>query len=766
MFRKWFFLFSIVLAVGLAGNTSADLIGWWGFDEGSGDTAYDYSGSGNDGTLTGSATWVAGRVGGALSFDFDGLGLDASVLLPGETLSSISTQVTVAFWQYGAPTQPARACYPFQAVTANNDIVLRVFLPRRDETVCFDAGTGDYDRTFTNVLDASQYKGQWNHWVFTKDSNSGHQNIYLNGELVDSNSGNYKPMNNISKFAIGSRYDGSSGYQGLIDEFRVYDHPLTAAEVADLYINAGLRARNPNPAHKAKRVDTEAVLSWTAGDNAHSHDIYFGTDYDDVNDANTTSTLDVYAGRQAFDINSYDPCGLEFKTIYYWRIDEVNGASTWQGDIWHFTTIPDPNSFFTFTVTADSRGNRAEFQHVLSEITDKVGGEGVFHISPGDIDPPADNYNDLVNEFGDDVVWYPVMGNHEIDDPPDNPDVVWIRDEYNYGHNTAREPLKDYTNQNGPAGSVETTYSWDYRNAHFIALNEYWDGGTAPGSDMATKGDVVDQLFDWLVDDLTNNTKPVIFVFGHEPAYPENRHIGDSLDGHPANRDRFWKLLNDMEVAVYFCGHTHTYYRKQVGSFDWDAFTWQVDVGNAGNEHGGNSYQTFVNVIVSDNGEVQFETWQGTEGSDFKVTDSWTELLPVEAVMRITPQALNANSKGKWVKAHFILPEGFLPEDVNVNEPAIARLMETEIESHHINVFINEDDLVGIEAAFDREVLCKTATDNGPIKVTVVGSLTTGQYFYGSDTVKIKGQRQKSLLRHWQRKRSLKHHQPFAEQLK
>ncbi|MHC4106278.1 MAG: LamG domain-containing protein, partial [Planctomycetota bacterium] len=363
MLRKCFFLFSIVLMLVLAGDTSADLIGWWGFDEGSGETAYDYSGNGNDGTLTGSATWVPGRAGGALSFDFDGFGLDASVLLPGETLSSISTKVTVAFWQYGAPTQPARGYYPFQAVTANNDIVLRVFLPRRDETVCFDAGTGDYDRTFTDVLDASQYKGQWNHWVFTKDSNSGYQNIYLNGELVDSNSGNYKPMNNIAKFAIGSRYDGSSGYQGLIDEFRVYDHALSAAEVADLYVNAGLRARSPNPAHKARRVDTDTVLSWTAGDDANSHDVYFGTDYDDVNDANTTLTLDVYAGRQALASNSYDACDLEFKRTYYWRIDEVNDTNTWKGDIWYFTTTPDPNSFFTFTVTADSRGNRGEFQH-------------------------------------------------------------------------------------------------------------------------------------------------------------------------------------------------------------------------------------------------------------------------------------------------------------------------------------------------------------------------------------------------------------------
>ena len=67
---------------------------------------------------------------------------------------------------------------------------------------------------------------------------------------------------------------------------------------------------------------------------------------------------------------------------------------------------------FRFTATADSRSQRTDFQHVLSQITAQVGGEGVFHVSCGDIDPAADNYADLGAEFGSGVVWYPVVGNH------------------------------------------------------------------------------------------------------------------------------------------------------------------------------------------------------------------------------------------------------------------------------------------------------------------------------------------------------------------
>jgi len=54
---------------------------------------------------------------------------------------------------------------------------------------------------------------------------------------------------------------------------------------------------------------------------------------------------------------------------------------------------------FRFTVTADSRSVRANFQHLLSEMVTLVGDEGVFHISAGDEDPLNDNYLDLVAVF-------------------------------------------------------------------------------------------------------------------------------------------------------------------------------------------------------------------------------------------------------------------------------------------------------------------------------------------------------------------------------
>ena len=71
----------------------------------------------------------------------------------------------------------------------------------------------------------------------------------------------------------------------------------------------------------------------------------------------------------------------------------------------------------------------------------------------------------------------------------------------------------------------------------------------------------------------------------------------------------------------------------------------------------------------------------------------------VQVQMRFTPQALNPGSQGNWVKAHFVLPEGFVVEDVNINEPArITEPFEPDIQSDHINVFVNDDGLVEVEA--------------------------------------------------------------------
>ncbi|MGD8501320.1 MAG: hypothetical protein PVJ86_11775, partial [Phycisphaerales bacterium] len=94
MCRKLIYLipFALVLGLTLTSTASADLVAWWRFDDGSGTTAVDSSGNGNDGVLEGGAQWVDGQIGGAIQFN----GSNARVVAPHIPLDSQS--FTIMMW--------------------------------------------------------------------------------------------------------------------------------------------------------------------------------------------------------------------------------------------------------------------------------------------------------------------------------------------------------------------------------------------------------------------------------------------------------------------------------------------------------------------------------------------------------------------------------------------------------------------------------------------------------------------------------------------
>jgi len=88
-------------------------------------------------------------------------------------------------------------------------------------------------------------------------------------------------------------------------------------------------ASNPNPVYGAAGVDRNADLSWTAGADATSYDVYFGTSSPPTFIRNQTAT-------------TFEPGTMAFSTKHYWRIDSVNGWGKTTGEEWTFFTIMPP----------------------------------------------------------------------------------------------------------------------------------------------------------------------------------------------------------------------------------------------------------------------------------------------------------------------------------------------------------------------------------------------------------------------------------------
>jgi hypothetical protein len=120
------------------------------------------------------------------------------------------------------------------------------------------------------------------------------------------------------------RLTAKSNWGGIVPQFGL-------GEVRFYYIP--VNPRQPVPASGAKGVNENTMLSWRAGREAASHQVYFGTD--------PNAVLGGTAPVQTVADHSFDPGPLEFGKTYYWKVAEVNEAATpkiWEGEVWSFST--------------------------------------------------------------------------------------------------------------------------------------------------------------------------------------------------------------------------------------------------------------------------------------------------------------------------------------------------------------------------------------------------------------------------------------------
>lgn len=306
---------------------SAELVGHWPLD-GRGDPAIatDVSGRGNHGAVAGVGHVPDGRGGTAARFDGSG----GYVSLPAAAFSAIDTGYTITFLAKGGATQP-RSSFVFQAWDPKGTRSIGCSLPWSNGALVYDYGL-DCGHRVMQALGSGQIKGEWNLWAFTRDAATGEAAVYCNGRLVvEGNDTAAVPA--FGAFYIGAfDEDGLYPHDGLVKDFRLYNHILDAAEIEEVsFRSLGYAPREARPADGARDVGISRALRWHGPPKVELYRIHLGK---------TEHPSPVAEQRDT----AYLPAALEYDTTYYWRVDSLAGGTVTPGETWSFrTTAPPPD---------------------------------------------------------------------------------------------------------------------------------------------------------------------------------------------------------------------------------------------------------------------------------------------------------------------------------------------------------------------------------------------------------------------------------------
>ncbi len=212
----------------------SSLVGYWTFDEGSGTTAYDYSGYGNNGSWHGSGShWVSGKFGAsAASFN----GMDDYYLLNEkfsfiQKTANFTISVWAKFYDYTIVTQYIMGNSPGN----NEQGFFHGTVTGKLKSIAFTASGGGY------VFDSTSNQSMpvdinWHNILITANGTSA--KYYIDG-VADSAITNITAFSNeqsTRNLTIGkiNTYNGGL-FNGNLDDVRIYNRALSAAEISALY---------------------------------------------------------------------------------------------------------------------------------------------------------------------------------------------------------------------------------------------------------------------------------------------------------------------------------------------------------------------------------------------------------------------------------------------------------------------------------------------------------------------------------------------------
>jgi hypothetical protein len=231
---------SAAVSVTVSNTAASGLVAAWGFEETGGTATADASGNGHTGTLVNGPARVAGRYGQGLSFD----GVNDLVTVADSALLDLTTGMTLSAWVRPTTTSGWRT-------------VLLKEAPGTLAYGLYSSGDGvrpsGYVRVGGNdsaaIGPSALSTTAWSYLAVTYDGTT--IRLYVNGTQVATQARTGAMSASANPLQIGGNNVWSEWFSGLIDEVRVYNRALTAAEITtdmNTPVGGGLPLRPAAPA--------------------------------------------------------------------------------------------------------------------------------------------------------------------------------------------------------------------------------------------------------------------------------------------------------------------------------------------------------------------------------------------------------------------------------------------------------------------------------------------------------------------------------------
>jgi hypothetical protein len=220
-------------------------MGYWDFNSNHATQILDVSGRNHHGTLLSGASYTTnaggytGRPGDrALRVSGGARAVIADAANGVYDSATSNNALTVSFWIYGGASQPAGASvFWFQQLADGSGTrAAQAHIPWSDTIIYWDTSNNadccnSSARMFKAEPDPTKWKGRWNHYALVKDG--ARKEIWQNGALFHEAINDY-PLTTLRQFTLGAGPNGGFGYDGLIDDFALWDVALSGDAIAML----------------------------------------------------------------------------------------------------------------------------------------------------------------------------------------------------------------------------------------------------------------------------------------------------------------------------------------------------------------------------------------------------------------------------------------------------------------------------------------------------------------------------------------------------